>query len=119
MYMTPEGGSKKDLGPSTHLLGGAAAGVSYWTAFYPADTIKSHIQTNPKHVNSSFFQALVSVYRTEGLAGLYRGWGITAARAAPAHALIFAAYEQTLTLLRGNDGRTGGGGYEMNEAIRD
>ena len=36
--MTPEGGTKKDLGPPAHLLGGAAAGVMYWTAFYPAGT---------------------------------------------------------------------------------
>jgi hypothetical protein len=32
--------------------------------------------------------------------GLYRGWAITATRAAPAHALIFAGYEQTLQWLK-------------------
>lgn len=39
--MTPEGGTNADLGPTAHLLGGALAGVTYWTAFYPADTVKS------------------------------------------------------------------------------
>ena len=99
-FMIPDGGTKADLGPSAHLLGGAMAGVAYWTAFYPADTVKSHIQTNPLHADQNFIQTFNYVYRTEGLRGLYRGWGITAARAAPAHAAIFAVYEYTLKLLK-------------------
>ena len=39
------------------------------------------------------------VWQKEGMKGLYRGWSITAARAAPAHAAIFAVYEYTLKLL--------------------
>ena len=35
---TPAGGTKADLGPLVHL-GGCSAGVAYWTAFYPADTV--------------------------------------------------------------------------------
>ena len=88
------------------------AGVAYWTAFYPADTVKSHIQTNPKHADQSFVQTFNYVYRTEGLRGLYRGWGITAARAAPAHAAIFAVYEYALKLLRPNH-RSGGSGEAL------
>ena len=45
ILMTPEGGTKADVGTGTHLLGGAMAGIAYWTAFYPADTVKSAIQT--------------------------------------------------------------------------
>ena len=41
----------------------------------------------------------MSMYRNEGYAGLYRGWGVTVMRAAPAHALIFACYEETLKWL--------------------
>ena len=100
MYMTPEGGTKADLGPSAHLLGGALSGVGYWTAFYPADTVKSMIQTNPDHMGKGFGETLVNLYNREGMRGLYRGWGVTAARAAPAHALIFAVYEQTMKLLK-------------------
>lgn len=95
----PDGGTKKDIGPLVHLGGGAAAGVAYWTAFYPADTVKSQIQTNPKFSNRSFFKTLTEIYASEGLLGLYRGWGITALRAAPSHALIFAVYEQTMQSL--------------------
>lgn len=104
MYMTPQGGSKADLGPCAHLLGGALSGVGYWTAFYPADTVKSLIQTNPDHVGKGFLETLTHVYQKEGIRGLYRGYGVTAARAAPAHALIFAVYEYTMKLLKDSPG---------------
>ena len=97
--MAPEGGSKKDVGPSVHLLGGALAGVMYWTAFYPADTVKSMIQSRPDPSGKGFAGTFLQIYRNEGVAGLYRGWGVTVARAAPAHALIFATYEATMNLL--------------------
>ena len=93
---------RKELPLWAHMTGGASAGVMYWTAFYPADTVKSLVQTStcPEFSQLSFGQACKRVYLEQGLKGLYRGWGITAIRAAPAHALIFAGYEQTLHLLR-------------------
>lgn len=99
-YMTPVGGSKKDLGLSVHLLGGAISGIGYWTAFYPADTVKSLIQTSPEYAKKSFVEALALVYRNQGVQGLYRGWGVTVTRAAPAHAIIFAVYEYTMKSLK-------------------
>lgn len=99
MSHIPEGGSKRDLGMSVHLLGGAAAGVAYWTAFYPADTVGSQIRSNPTYSSRGFVNVFLEIYRREGVVGLYRGWGITAARAAPSHALIFAMYEYTLGFL--------------------
>ena len=88
---------------STHLLGGAAAGVSYWTAFYPADTVGSQMRANPEYASKSFMDVFRKIYKREGWKGLYRGWGITALRAAPAHALIFAMYEQTMGVFRRYD----------------
>lgn len=102
----PEGGTKRDLGMSTHLLGGAAAGVAYWTAFYPADTVGSQMRANPEYASRKFMDVFLEVYKREGWIGLYRGWGITAARAAPAHALIFAMYEQTMGVFRRFDPST-------------
>mmetsp|Transcript_6818 Transcript_6818/g.12341 ORF Transcript_6818/g.12341 Transcript_6818/m.12341 type:complete len:188 (+) Transcript_6818:158-721(+) len=96
----PEGGTKRDLTTSTHLLGGASAGVAYWTAFYPADTIGSQLRANPQYASKGFTQVFLDVYKREGWRGLYRGWGITAMRAAPAHALIFAMYERTMGAFR-------------------
>jgi|EP01043_Picozoa_sp_COSAG02_P016619 hypothetical protein len=106
--LIPPGGSKKDLGPQVHLLGGALSGVTcvhittcsprlsetvpgasfavysfkchvrfcdrYWTAFYPADTIKSYIQTDPRFSSSSIYQVGKGIYKEHGLSGLYRGW---------------------------------------------
>ena len=102
----------------------ALAGVGYWTAFYPADTVKSMIQTNPDHMGKGFGETFWAVYRTQGMTGLYRGWGITAARAAPAHAAIFAVYEYTLKLLKQNPSPSSSSDsppdkYAMHESIRD
>ena len=97
--LVPEGGSRTDLGPSAHLTGGIASGVAYWTAFYPADCVKSLIQTRADFANKSFLEAFKTIYRTEGIAGLYRGWGITVARGAPGNALVFAGYEYVSKLL--------------------
>jgi hypothetical protein len=94
--MIPPGGTKSDLGPLSHLSGGALAGVGYWTAFYPADTVKSLIQVHPDHSGKGFVEVFKTILQLEGVRGLYRGWGVTAARAAPAHAAIFAVYEQSL-----------------------
>ena len=102
----PEGGTKRDLGMSTHLMGGAAAGVAYWTAFYPADTVGSQMRANPEYASRKFMDIFRDVYKREGARGLYRGWGITAMRAAPAHALIFAIYEQTMGVFRRHDPET-------------
>ena len=109
-----EGGTKSDLGPSAHLLGGASAGVAYWTAFYPADTVKSYIQTSPNHGGKGFIEIFQSIAK-EG--GLYRGWGVTAARAAPAHAAIFAGYEYTMKLLGPSHNHDDS--FTMHESIRD
>lgn len=106
--------------PQNFLLSGAASGVAYWSAFYPADTAKSKMQTDSRFASLSLIQSLRKVHkwvagaraqpmglhltrarrrRTEGVRGLYRGWGITAARAAPSHALIFAVYEEVAKFL--------------------
>lgn len=81
------------------MTAGAAAGVSYNFIFYPADTIKSRMQTEDvtKITGGGQKQTFGAVGRAlwyqDGLKGLYRGCGITCARAAPSSALIFTIYE--------------------------
>lgn len=81
------------------MLAGASAGVSYVLGFFPADTIKSRMQTeNVSALASSgkrhtFWASGLSLWRQQGVKGLYRGCGITVARAAPSSAFIFAVYE--------------------------
>lgn len=74
---------------------GAVAGVMYWLVPYPADTVKSRIQTEARFSKSSFLDVMRTVVKEEGVGGLYKGVGITCARAAPSHALIFYFYELT------------------------
>ncbi|KAL8807994.1 MAG: hypothetical protein Q9200_004459, partial [Gallowayella weberi] len=87
------------------LLAGASAGVAYNFIFFPADTIKSRMQTEElggtasaqhgekKQVQSTFWRSGAELWQRQGLKGLYRGCGITVLRSAPSSAVIFAIYE--------------------------
>jgi len=97
------------LRPWESALSGACAGAAYNLAFFPADTVKSTMQTEaelrPASAGSAGSQAgsgqgqrsFVSVarelYRAGGLRGLYAGCGITVARSVPSSALIFLIYD--------------------------
>ncbi|OJD21013.1 hypothetical protein ACJ73_07651 [Blastomyces percursus] len=85
------------------LLAGAAAGISYNFIFYPADTVKSRMQTESithavggdaaQRSRPTFWAVGKALWKQQGLAGLYRGCGITCARSAPSSAFIFTIYE--------------------------
>ncbi|KAL4971854.1 mitochondrial carrier domain-containing protein [Aspergillus desertorum] len=80
------------------MLAGAAAGVSYNFLFYPADTIKSILQTEDINNTSggkrqTFGGVARALWQQQGLRGLYRGCGITCARSAPSSAFIFTVFE--------------------------
>ena len=87
------------------MVAGACAGVMYNFAFYPADTIKSRMQTEEVrggggggtvdggNRRTTFWRTGQELWRTAGLRGFYRGCGITVFRAAPSSAIIFSIYE--------------------------
>ena len=80
------------------MIAGATAGVSYNFVFYPADTIKSRMQTEEvsstlHNQRKTFWAVGKALWRQQGIAGLYRGCGITVGRAAPSSAFIFVVYE--------------------------
>lgn len=76
------------------MCSGAAAGMSYNFLFYPADTIKSKMQTGELGASrQSFLGVGKALWQIHGLKGLYRGCGITVIRSAPSSALIFTLYE--------------------------
>lgn len=92
---------KNTMGDS--MAAGAVAGVMFNLSLFPADTIKSRIQTEAvvaqhsgtgKVLQKGFFEVGRHIYKTGGLKALYRGCGITIARAAPSSAVIFATYEK-------------------------
>lgn len=79
------------------MLAGATAGISYNFLFFPADTIKSRVQTEDISKTSfkrqTFLATGKALWRQQGLRGLYRGCGITCARSAPSSAFIFTIFE--------------------------
>ena len=94
----------KPFTPTSHqLLAGASAGVMYNFVFFPADTIKSRMQTEDLATSSeasskakrptAFWHTGKKLWRQQGLGGLYQGCGITVLRSAPSSAIIFATVE--------------------------
>jgi hypothetical protein len=92
--------TKKDLLLWESGLSGASAGILYNFVLFPADTVKSTIQTEgelrPRAKGvppPTFFGTLNQVYVKQGLKGLYAGCGVTIARSVPSSALIFLIYD--------------------------
>jgi len=79
------------------LAAGGSAGVAYWSSMYPFDLVKSRIQTSDIAV--SVRTVFVQEYKKGGLAGLYRGMGITIPRALISNGVIFFAYEYSKIFL--------------------
>ncbi|KAK7924736.1 hypothetical protein PG985_006790 [Apiospora marii] len=77
-------------------IAGASAGMSYNFLFFPADTIKSRMQTTAvggTAVKKTFIQEGRALWHQHGLRGMYRGCGITVLRSAPSSAFIFMIYD--------------------------
>ncbi|KAF8067819.1 mitochondrial carrier domain-containing protein [Lyophyllum atratum] len=108
--------SKPDVGtellPWESALSGAIAGGACVLAFYPADTVKSAMQTEdelrPSNARAAtlskqaaaarassqtFTGTLARIYATHGLRGLYAGCGMTVARAVPSSGIVFVVYD--------------------------
>ncbi|KAL8688609.1 MAG: hypothetical protein Q9218_005516 [Villophora microphyllina] len=111
MSRAPKEKTQRPSPLSHQLLAGASAGVSYNFIFFPADTIKSRMQTEELASSSStksstssivssggnkqttFWRSGAELWQQQGLKGFYRGCGITVARSAPSSAVIFAVFE--------------------------
>ncbi|GKT98319.1 amino-acid transporter arg-13 [Fusarium langsethiae] len=77
-------------------IAGASAGVSYNFLFFPADTIKSRMQTaavSDLVQRRTFWQEGSILWRQHGIRGMYRGCGVTCIRSAPSSAFIFMVYD--------------------------
>jgi ornithine carrier protein len=77
-------------------MAGASAGMSYNFLFFPADTIKSRMQTSSIHSTGAkqrFWAEGLAIWKQYGIKGLYRGCGITVARSAPSSAFIFIIFD--------------------------
>jgi mitochondrial ornithine carrier protein len=76
---------------------GACAGALYNFSIFPADSVKSAVQTaaelHPGAPPLSFVDTAKAMYRAGGIRGFYAGCGITVARAGPSSAIIFLVYD--------------------------
>lgn len=90
--------TKADLATHELMISGAMAGVAYNVILFPADSIKSSMQTwaelNPSMPKPSFGAAAAQIWKTRGIRGMYAGLGITVMRSAPSSAMIFLLYEK-------------------------
>lgn len=84
------------------FLAGSLAGLISDAIVHPIDTIRTRLQmqtsSNPIMYRSGT-DALVKITRSEGVAALYRGFGIVALATIPGHALYFYGYEQSKSYL--------------------
>ncbi|KAF3449450.1 hypothetical protein FNV43_RR10178 [Rhamnella rubrinervis] len=89
------------LGRGSLIAAGGLAGASFWAFVYPTDVVKSVIQVddykNPKFNGS--IDAFRKIVASEGVKGLYKGFGPAMARSVPANAACFLAYEVTRSSL--------------------
>lgn len=93
----------RDILPWESAIAGAAAGAAGALLFYPADTVKSAIQTEEELRSSSqklrttspstFWRTTFKMYRTHGLKGFYAGCGMTVAKSVPSSGIIFVVYD--------------------------
>lgn len=92
-----------ELLPWESALSGAFAGAAFNLALFPADTVKSAMQTEEElrplsssgslREKPSFGRTFLAMYRAQGIRGLYAGCGITVARSIPSSAVIFLIYD--------------------------
>ncbi|KIN97714.1 hypothetical protein M404DRAFT_159749 [Pisolithus tinctorius Marx 270] len=91
---------RKDILPWESAIAGACAGGAYNLSLFPADTVKSIMQTEEelrprgKGVPApTFLGTAREMYKAQGIRGFYAGCGITVARSIPSSAIIFLIYD--------------------------
>ncbi|KMZ66464.1 Mitochondrial carnitine/acylcarnitine carrier-like protein [Zostera marina] len=89
------------LGRGSLILAGGVGGAAFWGIVYPTDVVKSVLQVdnfqNPKYSGS--INAFRKILSSEGVKGLYKGFGPAMGRSVPANAACFLAYEVTRSSL--------------------
>ena len=92
--------ARKDILPWESAVSGACAGAVFNFSLFPADTIKSAMQTEeelrPRGKGvppPTFLGTARAMYKAQGIRGLYAGCGITVARSIPSSAIIFLIYD--------------------------
>jgi len=90
---------------SVHFVSGMVAETIACVVYVPVDVIKERLQVqqNIPSISSTFqykgsYDALKQILKSEGLGGIYKGYGATLASFGPFSALYFVFYEKTKSL---------------------
>ena len=107
------------------LLCGGLAGCATWSTIFPLDVIKTRVQTQPGLERDRLLEGSIvdrapkveggyqrlrlhgpgslwiaqTIYRTEGLRGFFRGFGVCNCRAFIVNAVQWAVYEGSMRML--------------------
>ena len=92
---------KEDQLPILQTIGfGGLGGMAMWITAMPLDNIKSRIQTAPEGTSGrEVIGQIMGEVKRDGPKVVYRGLGVTLARAFPANAACFVGYEQSKKFL--------------------
>ena len=107
-------GGERRLKVSIHLITGGLAGLCGQTLAYPLDTVRHRMQLQglAPHLTiyTSTKQALVDIWRREGVKAMFRGMSINYWKTGPANAVAFVVYDFMKGWLGVSDSDRGGGG---------
>jgi mitochondrial ornithine carrier protein len=87
---------RPDIPAHDLMLSGACAGMAYNLVLFPADSVKSRMQTDSisdARFSRGFWEMGKEMWKYGGIRVFYRGCLITVLRAAPSSAVIFWTYE--------------------------
>ncbi|GFR69632.1 solute carrier family 25 member 45 [Elysia marginata] len=88
-----------EKGVIASVLAGGVAGCVSWFVVMPLDVIKSRLQVDHNKRFRGFWDCAVTSVRNGGFSVLFRGTGLTMARAFPVNAMTFLVYSQVLNEL--------------------
>lgn len=102
-FLTPKGGSVRDLSGGALMLSGAFGGLFYWLLTYPTDVIKSAMQSDDVIKSKRQYDGLVDcvrkLYHEDGWRRFFRGLTPCLMRSLPANATMFVVVEKTRLFL--------------------
>ena len=99
--------STSSLSLAERMMCAATAGMTCWAIIFPADVIRSRLYLQSLnqmgHRSSSMqlngFELTRQIVKEQGVKSLYRGMGITVARAGPVAAAVLPVYDSVLNWL--------------------
>ncbi|KZP34442.1 mitochondrial carrier [Athelia psychrophila] len=88
----------KDLTVAQLMVAGVAAGLANGVVSGPVEHIRIRLQTqsDKNRLYSGPFDAIKKIYSAHGIAGIYKGQGVTLLREATGYGVYFMAYEKLM-----------------------